>query len=110
MPGSWIRFKFLFAISGAMCSADLLLHLVHLATEILNQAHISHGQGQHFSQVQSQQEAGGTCSAQGVRSCTFLRELSLSGHLRPFGAVAPAGAGKHILCQYQEVSAVILNT
>lgn len=47
------------------------------------------------------------CSAQGVRSCTLHWELSLSQHLRPFGA---AGAGKNSLCQYQEVSAVILNT
>lgn len=60
MPGSWRRLNFLFAISGVMYSADLLLHLVYLATEILNQVHISHGQGQHFSLVQSQEEAGGT--------------------------------------------------
>lgn len=50
------------------------------------------------------------CSAQGVRSRTLHWELSLSRRLRPFGAVAPAGAGKHIPCQYREVSAVILNT
>lgn len=60
MSGSWRRLSFLFAISGAMYSADLLLHLVYLATEILNQAHISHGPG-HFYLVQSQlAEVGGT--------------------------------------------------
>lgn len=60
MPGIWIRFHFLSAISGAMYSADLLLHLVYLATKILNQVHISHGQEQHFYLVQCHQEAGGT--------------------------------------------------
>lgn len=100
MPGSRRRLCFLLVIPGVMYSADLLLHLFYLATEMLNQAYVSCRQGQNFLCQSLSKRHHMLPSVQALKSCTLLWKIGLSWGLWHFRAVAPAGARKYALCQH----------